>query len=150
MRNGLLRVLVVDDHVGVRKGIASLIDAEQPRMCCVGGAGTASDALTLTRDLRPDVIVLDVILGSDDGLALIVPLRRLAPCAVVVLTSLTDPSVDAHAARLGALACLHKAAPAGELIAAIETAWDAKPWPSVPTPSNAAGALSWPEGINRP
>jgi len=39
MRTGLLRVLVVDDHIGVRKGVASLIDAEQPRMCCVGDAG---------------------------------------------------------------------------------------------------------------
>jgi DNA-binding NarL/FixJ family response regulator len=150
MRTGLLKVLVVDDHVGVRKGVASLIAAEQPRMCCVGGAGTAADALALTRDLQPDVIVLDVILGSDDGLALILPLRRLAPCMVVVLTSLSDPSVDAHATRLGAHACLHKAAPAGELIAAIEMAWGAGPWPVGPTPPNAAGALSWPDGINRP
>jgi len=150
MRTGLLKVLVIDDHVGVRKGVASLIDAEQPRMCCVGGAGTASDALALARDLQPDVIVLDVILGSDDGLALISPLRRLAPCMVVVLTSLSDPSVDAHAARLGAHACLHKAAPASELIAAIETAWGAVPWSIGATPTNAAGALSWPDGIKRP
>jgi two-component system nitrate/nitrite response regulator NarL len=150
MRNGLLRVLVVDDHVGVRNGVASLIDAEQPRMCCVGGAGNAPDALALTRDLQPDVVVLDVLLGSDDGLALIPPLRRLAPCAVVVLTSLSDPSVDSHAARLGAHACLHKAAPAGELIAAIEKAWGIDPWHVGPTPANAAGALSWPDGIKRP
>jgi len=150
MRTGLLRVLVVDDHIGVRKGVASLIDAEQPRMRCVGDAGTASEAIALTRDLQPDVIVLDVILGNDDGLALIPPLRRLAPCVVVVLTSLSDPSVDAHAARLGALACLHKAAPAGELIAAIELAWEVDPWPAVATPANAAGVLSWPRGINRP
>jgi DNA-binding NarL/FixJ family response regulator len=150
MRTGLLKVLVVDDHVGVRKGVASLIDAEQPRMCCVGGAGTAADALALARDLQPDVIVLDVLLGSEDGLALISPLRRVTPCMVVVLTSLSDPSVDAHAARLGAHACLHKAAPAGELIAAIETAWGAGVWPVVPTPSNGAGALSWPDGINSP
>lgn len=149
MRTGLLKVLVVDDHVGVRKGVASLIDAEQPRMRCVGGAGTASDALALARDLQPDVIVLDVILGNDDGLALISPLRRLTPCMVVVLTSLSDPSVDAHAARLGAHACLHKAAPASELIAAIETAWGASPRPIGTTPANAAGALSWPDGINR-
>ena len=39
MRMGQLRVLVVDDHAGVRMGIASLVDAEQPRMGCVGCAG---------------------------------------------------------------------------------------------------------------
>lgn len=147
MRMGQLKVLVVDDHAGVRTGIASLVDAEQPRMACVGGAGTVREALALTRELQPDVIVLDVLLGMDDGLALIGPLKRAAPCAVMVLTSLSDPAIAQQAARLGAYACLHKAAPAAELIAAIDAL---RAQERELLPLNAAGALSWPAGSKHP
>ena len=114
-----IRVLVVDDHLGTRTGLASLIEAEQPRMRCIGSAGTAGEALTHTRALQPHVILLDVDLAGDDGLALIPALHLAAPCAVVVLTSLQDPNVATFALRLGAHACLHKTAPAADLIAAI-------------------------------
>jgi len=135
--DGHLKILVVDDHVGIRIGIASLIDAERPRMACAGTAATVREALARTCELQPDVVVLDVNLGGEDGLALIPVLRRTAPCAVVVLTSLSDCSVAALALRLGARSCLHKSAPAADLIAAID-------------PANAGGALSPDLGSNRP
>lgn len=119
LHHSFIRVLVVDDHLGTRVGLASLIEAEQPRMRCIGAAGTAGEALTHTRALQPHVILLDVDLAGDDGLALIPALHLAAHCAVVVLTSLQDPSVAMFALRLGAHACLHKTAPAAELLAAI-------------------------------
>ena len=117
-----LRVLVVDDHAGIRLGIANLIDAESPGMCCIGAVGTPADALARTRELQPHVVVLDVNLDGEDGLALIPALHRAAPCAVVVLTSLVDLRVAESARHLGASACLHKTAPAGDLLACIVSA----------------------------
>ena len=120
-----LRVLIVDDHVGIRMGIASLIDAEAPLMCCVGAVGTPVEALWNTSRLQPHVVVLDVNLAGENGLALIPALHDSARCAVVVLTSLIDPRVSVRAHELGAIACLHKMSPAAELLACIAAARDA-------------------------
>lgn len=147
---GHVKVLVVDDHVGIRIGIASLIDAEQPRMGCVGAVGTVDEALFHTCELQPDVVVLDVNLDGEDGLALIPALHRAAPCAVVVLTSLADCRVAELALRQGAHACLHKTAPAADLIAAISAAHVAGDSPVGITPANVGGALSHAIGTNRP
>lgn len=114
-----VKVLVVDDHLGIRLAISTLIDAERPRMRCVGNAATPSEALARTMDLQPHVVVLDVNLDGDDGLLLIPALQRSAACTVVVLTGITDPHVAAIAHRHGAHACLNKSAPAAELMAAI-------------------------------
>lgn len=114
-----VKVLVVDDHAGIRRAVVSLIDAESPRMSSIGSAANAREAIALVQEHQPNVVVLDVDLGGDDGLALIPVLRRLAPCQIVVLTSLTDPSVAEQACRLGAYTCLNKMAPAVDLIAAV-------------------------------
>ena len=119
-----LRVLIVDDHVGIRIGIASLINAESPSMCCVGAVGTPNEALAHTSELQPDVVVLDVNLAGEDGLALIPALHGSARCAVVVLTSLVDHRISVRAHELGATACLHKTAPATDLLACIAAARD--------------------------
>ena len=151
LNQSLIGVLVVDDHAATRAGVASLIEAEQPRMRCVGTAGTAGDALAYTRALQPNVVVLDVNLAGEDGLALIPGLHRAAHCAVVVLTSLADPNVAAHALRLGAHACLHKTAPAAELMAAIFAARRADALPATDaTHSNGGGVFSHATGTNFP
>ena len=136
---GPVRVLIVDDHIGIRNGIASLINAEWPRLCSAGAAATPQEALALARDQQPHVVVLDVNLAGDDGLALIPVLQRLAPCEIVVLTSLSDPRVAAHARRLGAHACLHKTAPATELVACVFAAHGAH---DSTIPSNAGVLVS--------
>ncbi len=116
---GPVKVLVVDDHIGIRNGIASLMNAEWPRISCVGAVATADETLRLAQERQPHVVVLDVNLAGDDGLALIPLLQSLTPCQIVVLTSLSDPHVAARAKRLGAYACLHKTAPATELVACV-------------------------------
>ena len=144
---GPVRVLVVDDHVGIRNGIASLIDAEQPRMCSAGTVATARDALVQVRERQPHVVVLDVDLAGVDGLALIPALQRLAPCEIVVLTSLLDPHVAAHARRLGAHSCVDKTAPASELLACVLAAHQDH---GRATPLNAGSALSHGAGSKHP
>jgi two-component system nitrate/nitrite response regulator NarL len=122
LNDSAVRVLVVDDHAAVRAGISNLIDAERPRLMAVGTAASADEALDQAHSLQPDVVVLDVNLGGEDGLALIPALRHTAACEVVVLSSLLDQQLATHARRLGAHACLHKTAPANELIECIASA----------------------------
>jgi DNA-binding NarL/FixJ family response regulator len=147
---GPVRVLVVDDHAGIRHGIANLIDAERPRMLSVGAAATVDEALAQTREQQPDVVVLDVNLGGEDGLALIPALRHAAPCEIVVLTCLADPHVAVQARRLGACACLHKTAPAAELLACILAAGRADEQAATAPPANGGGALSYAPGSKHP
>lgn len=137
-----VRVLVVDDHAGVRLGIAALVDAERPRMACVGVAASAAEALARTRALQPAVVVLDVDLAGEDGLLLVAPLRSAAPCVVVVLTSLTAPAVARRARERGAQACLNKTAPAGDLLEAIAAAAASLTTEGNPAPANEGSAMS--------
>ncbi len=144
-----LRVLVVDDHVGIRMGIESLINAEAPRMCSVGGAATPEQALVQAGTLQPDVVVLDVDLGGEDGLALIPLLQRVAPCGVMVLTSLTDLRVAQRAGDLGANDFMNKTAPASELVARIAALEGARAIGGM-FHANEGGAMSCAVGINDP
>lgn len=112
-----ISVLVVDDQPGLRLGLKLLIDAERPRLRSAGCAANGEQALALAKQLQPDVVLLDVNLGSEDGLALIAPLQGLAPrCRVLVLTSMADEQVAQRARRLGAHGFMLKTAPATELL----------------------------------
>jgi len=135
-------VLVVDDHATVRHGISSLIDSLRPNLCSAGAAATLEEAIELTRILQPHIVLLDVNLAGDDGLALIRTLRSLAPCRVVVLTSLTDPKVSERALDLGAVACIQKTAPAGELIAALLSAGSSEAGSIASSTPNEGSVLS--------
>ena len=145
-----LRVLVVDDHAGIRLGIESLIEAEAPRMRSVGAVGTPVEALAHTQRHQPHVVVLDVNLDGEDGLALIPLLHRAAPCGVVVLTSLQDPHIAERAHRLGAFGCLHKTAPADELLAFIVSAQHTRDSEPGALPLIAGGAVSYVAGSKHP
>jgi DNA-binding NarL/FixJ family response regulator len=129
-----VKVLVVDDHTGIRNALTRLIDGEQPHLCSVGSAATGEEALAMARDKQPDVILLDVVLGDEDGLALIAPLLRCARVAIVVLTSLVDSRVAARAQRLGAVECVHKSAPAADLLVCIARAGAKFTLPAPTTP----------------
>jgi DNA-binding NarL/FixJ family response regulator len=143
---GPVKVLIVDDHIGIRSGITSVMNAEWPRISCVGAAATSDEALRLARECQPHVVVLDVNLADVDGLTLIPLLKNLARCEIVVLTSLTDPRVAARARRLGAHACVNKLAPATELVDGVFAAYQA----GNPMTSNAGGALSRRVGSKHP
>jgi len=143
---GPVKVLIVDDHIGIRSGVTSVMNAEWPLISCVGAAGTTHEALHLARERQPHVVVLDVNLADVDGLALIPSLKDLARCEIVVLTSLSDPRVAARARRFGAHACVNKTAPAAQLVAAVFAAYQA----GNPTSLNVGGALSRPVGSKHP
>src|SRR5690349_4662974 len=111
-------VLVVDDQLAVREGLARLITCSATPLRYVSTAANTTEALHAAARLRPDVVVLDADLGGEDGLALIPQFALTA--GVLVLTSHGDAGTRARAAGLGAAAFIEKHQPAADLLGAIE------------------------------
>lgn len=116
-RGGPIRIAVVDDHPLVRTGTAAAIEHE-PDLQLVELGETLADAERLVR--RPDlhVVILDIRLAAESGLAAL-GRHHAGPPAVVILTSYDLPQYAEAALRLGASGFVSKTAPASELLAAI-------------------------------
>jgi two-component system NarL family response regulator len=81
-----IRVLIVDDHTVVRDGLNALLSLE-PGMQVVGSAADGLEAVQLTEALKPDVILLDLVMPKMDGVEAINHIRRIDPKArILVLT----------------------------------------------------------------
>lgn len=117
-----IEVLLVDDQRAILAGATALISSESPAMRVTGHASTSCRALDLAGSIQPDVIVLDVELGGEDGLELIRELSAGCKARIIVFTCDTTPDIRARALHLGARAVVSKAAPGGELLAAIRAA----------------------------
>ena len=117
----LIRVAVVDDHPLVREGTAALL-ASEPDLEVVGTAGSLDDAVRLLTDAQPDVVVLDIRLGTESGLRLLGGSRAGDGPAIVVVTSYDYPQYVEAALRLGAAGFVLKTAPVAELVHAIRRA----------------------------
>lgn len=105
---GRVSVLLVDDH-RTFTDLARLAFESEPELVCVGAAHDAAQARAQVAQLRPDVVVMDVRLGDDDGLSLTRELVERHPLLrVVVLTAEPGPAVLRRAAEAGASALLPK------------------------------------------
>ncbi len=115
-----IKVLLVDDHAVVRAGLVMLLQS-QKHLKVIGQTGDTIEALKIAADAQPDVILLDVILGSDDGLELLPKLRKAAHNArILILTGTQNPEVYQRAVRLGAMGLVNKETAAEVLLKAIE------------------------------
>jgi two-component system, NarL family, response regulator DevR len=103
-----IRVLLVDDHEIVRRGLRDLLDGE-PGIEVVAEAGSVSEALVRANAEKPDVAVVDVRLPDGDGVALCRSLRSLEPApACLVLTAFDDEQALVEAIMAGASGYLLK------------------------------------------
>lgn len=117
-----IRVLVVDDHAVVRRGIRALLDTE-PGIEVVGEAADGEAALSATLELHPDVVLMDLVMPRVDGIEATRRIREAVPEAhVLVLTSFGTDDKLFPAVRAGALGYLLKDAGPDELIRAIREA----------------------------
>jgi DNA-binding NarL/FixJ family response regulator len=98
----VIRVVVVDDHAVVRRGIASLLDSADD-IECVGAAADGSSGLEQIARLLPDVVVMDLSMPGLTGVDVIRALReREDPVGVLVLTSFDDGELVLQAVQAGA------------------------------------------------
>ena len=114
-----IRVLIVDDHAVVRAGLRLLLDAEDD-IEPVGEAGNAREAIFETRSTKPDVVLMDVVLGDKSGIDVTPELIHEQPQArVLVLSMQDDPRYVREAFAAGARGYVLKEAADTELVTAI-------------------------------
>ncbi len=113
------RVLIVDDHAVVRKGLRLVLEAEDD-LEPVGEAGDAREAVFQARALKPDVILLDIVMPGESGLEILPTLRHEHPEAkVLVLSMQDDPPYVRQAFAAGASGYVLKEAADTEVVAAV-------------------------------
>jgi two-component system, NarL family, response regulator NreC len=114
-----IRVLIVDDHAVVRAGLHLLLDAEDD-IETVGEAGDARQAIFEARSTKPDVVLMDVVLGDESGIDLTPELLHEQPQArVLVLSMQDDPRYVREAFAAGAHGYVLKEAADTELVTAV-------------------------------
>ena len=117
----MARVMLVDDHEVVRRGLRSLLDHEDD-LDIVSDVGTGAEALRRIAHEPPDVVVLDVRLPDADGVELCRTLRERFPdVRVLILTSFADEILFVEAQAAGAHGFLLKRARSDELIDAVRS-----------------------------
>lgn len=132
---GLVRVLVVDDH----RTFAELLSGAlaSAGMDAIGTAHSAAQAVAMAQELQPDVVVMDIEMPRQDGLAATRRIREVAPDAVVaVVTAHRDPDWVVRAAQAGASAFIPKD---GSLAEMIDVLSRVQPGQMLVAPSTFAG-----------
>jgi two-component system response regulator DesR len=119
VREAKLRVLVVDDHDVVHWGFRVLL-AEQPWVERCLTARTASEALELSRSLRPHVALVDLFLAGESGAELCGAIRRASPQTRVLLISGAGRMAPAAARAAGASGFISKESDARQVVAAVK------------------------------
>jgi DNA-binding NarL/FixJ family response regulator len=123
-----VRILIIDNHLLVCAGLRMLIENETG-MKVVGVASNRSEALKLAAQELPNVILLDLDLGIENGLDFLSELREQTPNArVLVLTGITDPQAHRQAVKQGAIGVVLKDEAAEVLIKAIEKVHAGEVW----------------------
>ena len=117
-----IRVLIADDHGIVRQGLQMYLGSD-PEIEIVGEARNGAEAVALAHQLRPDVILMDLLMPVMDGIAATAAIRRELPdTEVVALTSVLEDAAVVEAVRAGAIGYLLKDTEADELRRAIKSA----------------------------
>ena len=91
--NGTHKVVVIDDHPLLRRGVRELLDLE-PSIEVVGEAGTREDALALVRRVEPDLTILDLNMKGSSGIEILSTLKEEDPSRRIVILTVSDSGKD--------------------------------------------------------
>jgi two-component system, NarL family, response regulator LiaR len=117
-----IRILIVDDHSVVRQGLRMFLSLD-PELEVIGEAADGAEALKKAHELKPDVVLMDLLMPVMDGITAIGIIRRELPdTEVIALTSVLEDSSVIGAVRAGAIGYLLKDTQADELRRAIKAA----------------------------
>lgn len=119
----MIRVLIADDHPVVRDGLRGLMEI-QPDIEVVGEARDGIEAVDQARSLKPDVMLLDMVMPGKDGVQAIIEIKEENPEArILVLTSYAEGEMAFPAIKAGALGYLLKDSSPEELLQAIHNVY---------------------------
>jgi DNA-binding NarL/FixJ family response regulator len=135
-----IRVLIVDDNPSFTELLASALNSVDG-IACIGTASSALEGLARVVELRPSVVVMDIMMPGVDGLAATTRVRQISPdTAIVVASAHTQNEWIARAEDAGASAYIPKG---GSLVDMIEVLSAARPGPMIVAPSLRAAWSSW-------
>lgn len=118
----VIRVLLADDHDVVREGLRMFLGID-PELVVVGEAVDGEEAVSLARQFRPDVVLMDLLMPVMDGITATAIIRRELPeTEVIALTSVLESDAVVGAVKAGAIGYLLKDMKAPELRQAIKAA----------------------------
>jgi DNA-binding NarL/FixJ family response regulator len=153
---GAIRVVVVDDHPMFRAGLRAMVE-DSPDLEFVGEAADGAAAVTICRELAPDVVLMDVRMPGLSGVEATRRIRETVPEVVVLVLSMLEDDTSLLAAlRAGAHGYLLKGASSEEILRAVTAGrpvrccsvrewlegWpgSSAPTPPTPSPSSACGS----------
>ena len=118
----VIQVLIADDHSVVREGLRMFLGRD-PELVVVGEAADGTEVVELARQLRPDVVLMDLLMPVMDGIAATSAIRSALPeTEVIALTSVLESDLVIGAIKAGAIGYLLKDTQAPELRRAIKAA----------------------------
>jgi len=123
-----IKILIVDDHPMMREALRTAL-MEEPGLEVIGEASNGMEAITMTSEIHPDVILMDLLMSGMDGLEATTRIMEADPNArVLVVTSLEDEEKILAAIQAGALGYFPKTAPRTFLLEAIHKVADGIPY----------------------
>ena len=122
-----IKVLITDDHPVVRKGLSALL-AAKTGIEVVGEAANGREAVELVQELKPDVILMDLLMPEMDGIEATKQIKEIIPASkILVMTSFATDEMVFPAIKSGALGYLLKDSTPDELIGAIRQVYQGEP-----------------------
>jgi NarL family two-component system response regulator LiaR len=117
-----IRVVIADDHAVVREGLTAIL-AGEPDIALAGTATDGNEAVDLVQATHPDVVLLDMVMPTMDGLTALHAIKQARPATqVVILTSFADDERIFAAIKAGAMGYLLKDSSRGQLLEAVRSA----------------------------
>jgi DNA-binding NarL/FixJ family response regulator len=127
MRKRLIKVVIVDDHAIVRKGMKALL-GEFDDILIVGEAQEGQKGVELVRNLKPDVVLVDLFMPVMDGIETTKQILAIQPKQrIIILTAYMGDDKISHAMKAGAVGYIVKDSQSKELVQSIRNAFRGKP-----------------------